>query len=395
MDIVPYIILLFIGYLVFTLDKHKELLPAPPLLAGVGIVLSFIPAFSGLSITADTIYHVLLPGLLFVGAYQFRASLFRRYAGSILSLSTLGIVLTIGLAGSVIYFIAGPAASVTFSGAMLLAAVFIPTDPVSVIQILSRDMNDELVVSVVEGESMINDGTSIVAFTLLLGWYTSSEQTIMTGLLELFLATIAATALGLAAGWLFSKAVHITHDRQYQIMLSIVVAYAVFLGAEALHMSGVIAVVCAGLVLSHTFEVSEKEDHFREALDGFWGVAEASILSILFLFIGIAAAPFLTHGLWLICAAIFLVTVAARWLVAEGLLRFLPITHRAEPMERFLISISGVKGAISIYLILKLQEESAPNIDILTSISFTVVLLSLLVQSVAIHPAAAKMAKKD
>ncbi|WP_160058217.1 cation:proton antiporter [Alkalicoccus saliphilus] len=391
----PYLILLFIGYLVYTLDKKKETFPAPPMLVLIGLALSVIPIFSQLTISEEFIYHVMLPALLFVSAYQFPVSMLNRYKSMIISLSTIGIIVAILLTGLTIYAAAGFFVSLSFAAALLIAVILTPTDPVSVVNILSADLNDELVTSVVEGESMINDGTSIVAFTLILSWYTHQQPPgFVEAGTELLYVSLGGIAIGLAGGWLFSQAVHFTHEQSYQIMLSIILAYAVFFLAEAVHVSGVLAVVTAGLVLSRTFYQSKKETHFREALDDFWEILELSILSLLFLMIGILAAPTLLHSYWLLVVILFLFMLLFRWITVEGVLLLTPSRHPSSRKERFLISISGVKGAISVYLILKVQETGGSGSEIITAISFSIIILSLLLQSFAIHPLAKYIVKK-
>ncbi|SDO22673.1 cation:proton antiporter [Alkalicoccus daliensis] len=394
-EVYPYLILLFIGYLVYTLDQKKEAFPAPPVLVLIGLALSVIPVFSQLAISEEFIYHVMLPALLFVSAYQFPTSMLNRYKSMIICLSTFGIAAAILLTGIAIYATAGFFISLSFAAAILIAAILTPTDPVSVVNILSADLNDELVTSVVEGESMINDGTSIVAFTLILSWYTQQQPPgFLEAGTELLFVSLGGVAIGFIGGWLFSQAVHFTHEQSYQIMLSIVLAYAVFLLAEAVHVSGVLAVVTAGLVLSHTFYQSKKEAHFREALDGFWEILELSILSLLFLFIGILAAPSLLHSYWVLAGILFIYMVVLRWATVEGVLMLAPSKHSSSRKERFLISISGVKGAISVYLILKVQEAGGSASEVIVAISFSIIILSLLVQSFAIHPVAKYMERK-
>lgn len=391
MELAPYLILLFIGYLVYTFDQKKEVFPAPPVLVFIGLLLSLFPFFRDMAITGDLIYHAMLPALLFISAYQFPVRDLRRYGGMIALLSTAGIASVILLTGIAVYFIGGLFVSISFLAALLVAAVLTPTDPVSVVQILSKDLNDELVTGVVEGESMINDGTSIVAFTLVLGWYMQSPPSAWEGVLQLLSVSLGGIFIGALGGWIFTRAVHFTHEQNYQIMLSIVLAYAVFLAAEAVHVSGVLAVVTAGLMLSHVLSSSAKESHFRESLDGFWSIIELSILSLLFLFIGIIAAPYLLHSYWFAAVLIFAVSLLIRWTVIELTLRPAFYRHQPTKKERFLISISGVKGAISVYLILEIQEYSGGAIELVTTLSFSLIILSLLLQSFAIHPFAVKM----
>src|SRR5699024_11930468 len=104
---------------------------------------------------------------------------------------------------------------------------------------------------VVAGDSLINDGTSIVVFATLAGMFVE-KQTFSIGsfLGEFLLVSLGGVVLGVLAGWLMSKIVHFTHDRRYQVMLSIILAYGTFNIAEYLGVSGVLASVLAGMMLS-------------------------------------------------------------------------------------------------------------------------------------------------
>ncbi|MFC4736031.1 cation:proton antiporter [Bacillus daqingensis] len=387
-DVALFVSLLMIGYLVYTLDRNKQAFPAPPVLVLIGLLLSFLPFYSEVPITASFIYHILLPALLFVGAYRFPVQQFFRYRRFILLLSTAGIVAAVFLTAAAFFAVSLPFMTISFIAALLIAAVLIPTDPVSVIEILSSDLDDELVTSVVEGESMINDGTSIVVFSLVFSWYVQSPPTFLEGTSQLLVTSLGGTAIGAAFGWLFSLALHYTHERSYQIMLSIIIAYASFIAAEAVHASGVLAVVTAGLFLSHRIKASSRESHLRESLDGFWEIIELSILSLLFLLIGIAAGPSLWNSYWHVIILFFLFMVVLRWIVVELIMRATPSIHKPTFSERFLVSISGVKGAVSVYLILTIQESAADQAELIAAVAFSVVFLSLLLQSLAIHPAA-------
>ncbi len=277
-----YIILLFIGYLVFTIDKKKEGFPVPTVLTLLGIGLFFIPYFSSIQVSKDTIYHIFLPGLLFTAAYRFPFSALKRNGGVISFLATIGIMLTVLLLGTLIYVVSGIGGSLSFLGAILAAAILTPTDPVSVVSILHKSSGDEMMADVLEGESMINDGTSIVIFSVVTAIFLKDKSFSITSFLSEFLmVSLGGIVVGLAFGWLFSKAVHVTHHEDYQVMLSVILAYGIFNIAEHFGFSGVLATVFAGMTLSYEFDRTLKGDHFRESLDRFWVSSGAWLSSFL------------------------------------------------------------------------------------------------------------------
>src|SRR5699024_11389012 len=109
----------------------------------------------------------------------------------------------------------------------------------------------EKITQVVEGESLINDGTCIVVFATLDGMFVEKHTfSIGSFLGEFLLVSLGGVVLGVLAGWLMSKIVHFTHDRRYQVMLSIILAYGTFNNAEYLVVSGVLATDVAILMLT-------------------------------------------------------------------------------------------------------------------------------------------------
>nr|WP_316046188.1 cation:proton antiporter [Planococcus glaciei] len=224
------IILLFIGYIIYTIDLKREYFPVPVVLVLTGIGLSFIPFFDSLHISKDIIFNVFLPALLFTSAYQFPLKQLKEYAGIIAALSTLGLMATALLLGFGIYLVSAPFLDLTMTASFLLAAILIPTDPVSVTAILKQSTGEEEIADVVEAESMVNDGTSIVIFTILLSMYeTGNGFSLGKFVIDFLLVSIGGIAIGFVLGWLLCKVIHLTHHRTYQVMLSIIIAYGGFL----------------------------------------------------------------------------------------------------------------------------------------------------------------------
>ncbi|MGJ9383829.1 cation:proton antiporter [Salipaludibacillus sp. CF4.18] len=387
------IVLLFIGYIIFAIDKKQEDLPVPPILVIIGIGLFFVPFFLEVEVTKEMIYHVFLPALLFVSAYQFPFADLKKHAGIITFLATAGTLLMVVILGGIIYAVSLPFLSLSFVGAMLIASILTPSDPVSVVSVLKKSAKDNLIVDVVEGESLLNDGTSIVIFTFILGIFMQTQSLSPVAFVGDFLyVSLGGVAIGLVFGWLFSQAIHFTHHKEYQVMLSIILAYGSFHIAEHFGVSGVLATVFAGIVLSFEFGRLIKEEHFREALDGFWGIVEISILSILFLVIGIVSADYLFFDYWGLAIVIFIASLLVRFLIITGSTQLIPAWNKKVSLkESVLISWSGLKGSVSIFLILSLQVGSSQEIDVIISITFAVVLMSLIIQSIGVHPLAKKL----
>ncbi|TFE02070.1 cation:proton antiporter [Jeotgalibacillus salarius] len=382
--------LLLIGYIIFTIDKRTQLFPRPPVLVLIGMLLYFIPFFDGIQLSEKTLYEIILPALLFISAYKFSVGALKANSWIISLLSTVGLIVTVLGLGGGIYLTASLFTTLSFTEALLIAAVLTPTDPVSVTSILHKSLDNEKVGDIVEGESLINDGTSYVIFATLLSIHQGHESFSFVSFLGEFLyVAIGGAVIGIVFGWIVSRAVHFTHHQEYQVMLSIVMAYGLFLLAESFGISGVLATVAAGLMLSWEFNRINKEDHYRESLDHFWDVVEPSLLSLVFLLIGYTAVDYLKWE-WLGFAAIvFVLSLVVRTgIVVLTAQSVPPVRRNMSWQESLLISFGGVKGTMSVVLLLLLEASGTEGIGTVMTLSFFVVLMSLFIQSLGVHPLA-------
>ena len=390
------LILLFIGYLVYTIDNKQKNFPAPLVLLLLGIVLSFVPFFATVHITKEIIFEWFLPALLFISAYQFPFTHLKKHAGIIAALSTVGLLLSAVLFGTLLYAISGPFLSLSFVGALLIASILTPTDPVSVVSILKKASKDPKIADVVEGESMVNDGTSIVLFTVIASMYLGEERfSISSFLYDFILVSLGGIAIGALFGWIVCRAIYFTHQRQYQVMLSIVLAYGSFYVAEKLGVSGVLSVVAAGIMLSYELDGFIKESHYREYLNSFWEVVEPSILALIFLLIGIETTNYLDFNYWIFTGIIFITSVIVRFLVLTGIIKsFKGWRNEFNWKDISLVTWSGIRGTMSVALLLGLESDNGSGSGTIISLTFGAVLLSLVFQSLTIYPLSSYFERK-
>ncbi len=390
MEPVQIVVLLLIGYIVFTIDKRTQVFPRPPVLVGIGILLYFVPFFSGIQLSEKALYEIILPALLFISAYKFSVGALKTNSWAIAILSTVGLVITVLGLGGAIYVIATLFVPLNFTEALLIAAVLTPTDPVSVTSILHKSLDNEKVGDIVEGESLINDGTSYVIFATLLSIHQGHESFSFFSFMGEFLyVAIGGALIGIVFGWIVSQAVHFTHHQEYQVMLSIVMAYGIFILAESFGISGVLATVAAGLMLSWEFNRINREDHYRESLDHFWDVVEPTLLSLVFLLIGFTAVDYLKWEWFGFAVTVFILSLVIRTLIVVFTAQSVPpIRKTLSWKESLLISFGGVKGTMSVVLLLLLEASDAGETGTVMTISFIAVLLSLFIQSVGVHPLA-------
>ncbi len=388
MSALQVLILITIGYIAMTLDTKKKNFPLPVFLVAIGFGLSFVPYFGSIHISKEIIYNIFLPGLLFISAYHYSAKSLKKHIKIIATLSTVGLLLTAVMLGLIIYWI-GEGIGISLVGAMLVASILTPTDPVSVVSILKKSLDDSSVSDIVDGESMINDGTSVVLFTVLLTMFTKRQPFEFWPFVgEFVTVSLGGIVTGFISGWIVSKAIHFSSQRENQVLLSIIIAYGAFHLAEIFGFSGVLATVAAGIMLSAELERADEEDVHRESLNGFWEVAEPGLLSILFLVIGITAADYLlAFSNWFLAGAIFITSIIARFIIIISTMQlFSGYRKLVDAKKASLISWAGIRGTMSIFLLLSLADATDQSADLLVSLGFAVVLLSLVIQSIGIYP---------
>lgn len=398
------LVLLLVSVIVFIIDINKKFFPVPVVLVLVGMALSSLSLFSDFSVSHDVLYDIFIPGLIFVSAYQFSAQALKKNAAIILTFSTLGMLATVLLLGTGVYWVSSFFEPLSWSVSFLLAAILVPTDPVSVVSILKGSGGSEEVSDIVEGESLVNDGTSIVIFTILLSMVQSGNSFSALNFLESFTyVSLGGIGIGLVFGWILSQAIHITSHHEYQVILSILIAYGGFTLAEMVNASGVLATVVSGILLSFAFSKhDEKEDEFRDSLGGFWNVVEPTLSSILFLFIGIQSVHYIHFQkpiIWITATIFFVLSILARFLVLGSTLLVVPSWRRKfEHLNSglFLLSWAGIKGTMSVVLIL--WAESTLTIDnsvFLISVAFITTLFSFIFQSAGVYPLSRFLKKVD
>lgn len=393
------LILLLISIAVFTIDVKQNYFPVPVVLVLVGIGLSFIPLFSDFSVSSDILYEVFIPGLLFISSYQLSAKAFKNNASLMITLSTLGMIGTVFILGSGIYYLTSLFQPFTWSLSLLLASILVPTDPVSVVSILKNSTGSKQIADVVEGESMLNDGTSIVMFTIFLSMAESGDPFSLINFLGSFVyVSLGGVGIGLLLGWILSKTIHITSQREYQVMISVLIAYGSFSVAEHFGFSGVLAVVVSGISLSFALPVKDvKEDEFRHALGGFWDVINPILTSVLFLIIGITSGSYIRFNFWHIAFIIFIISIVARFLVLVTTFYLIPKWQKKFNQGFsvfYLLSWAGIKGSMSVVLLLWTTESSVGEYELFTSLAYATILISFIIQSLGIYPLTKALKRK-
>lgn len=384
------ITLLLIGYLIYLIDSKRNYFPVPVILVLIGIGLSYIAFFDSVFISKDMIFEVFLPALLFTSAYQFKYKDLKDNIGIITILSTVGLILTAILMGYGTFWISELFNPLSLTASFLLASILIPTDPVSVTAILKRSKGEKRIADVVEGESMVNDGTSVVIFTIFLSMFSTGERfSTLSFLTDFLIVSAGGIVIGFIFGFLLKKLIIVSFKKHELVMLTIVIAYGAFYLADAFEVSGVLATVTAGMMLSHELGTKKNYETVKHHLDGFWDIVIPMLLSLLFLLIGIEATSYLSVSLWTFAVLLFLLSIVTRFIVVGGLVYSVPVWRKEfkdDLTATSLLTWSGIKGTMSIALVLWLEAEKIAGSSEMISLAFAVILLSLILQSIGVYP---------
>jgi len=240
----------------------------------------------------------------------------------------------------------------------------------------------------IEGESLLNDGTSIVFFSLILA-VVMGESASPGGLLVDFGREVGGGVIvGVAIGLAISQIVRYIDDAMVELTLMTVAAYGSFLVADQLGFSGVISTVAAGLICGNYGARTGMSPTTRLVVRTFWDYFGFALNSLVFLLMGFEIRIDTFLSAWPIIIVAYVAVTVARGLVIFGISGLLAFSHARIPRAWSLIlTWGGLRGAISMVLVLSLPPE-LPLRDVLVNMVFGVVLLSILIQGLSMTPLA-------
>jgi CPA1 family monovalent cation:H+ antiporter len=333
-------------------------------------------------LTPDVTLTVFLPPLLFEGSLKMQVRRLRNNAVPILLLATLGVLIAALTTGYLVHWVL----ALPLWTALIFGAIIAATDPISVLAIF-RDAGITSRLSViVEGESLLNDGTAAVLFLILLNGFHTGHLGIGEGIREFFIESLGGVAVGMVFGYVASKVIQRIDEPRIEITLTTVLAYGTYLAANSLHLSGVIATVAAGLVTGSFTARFGMSPHTRIALWSFWEYLSFVINSVVFLLIGLQVHIHdllqAWHGTLLTIGAV----LAGRALSVYSLV---PISNRFTDAIslrwQHVMVVGGIRGALALALGLSLPV-GFPYRTQLLAMTFGVVAFTIVFQGFSIKP---------
>ncbi len=399
------VFLLLLSFVViFGIFARKLGSPYPIVMVVGGLLLSFVPMVPNIALDPDLIFLIVLPPLLYSSAWN---TSWRDFRYNLANIS----LLAFGLVGFTVIGVAliAPHVLVGFDWrlGLVLGAVVAPTDAIAATSIARTIGLPTRIVDILEGESLINDATGLLALEFATAILVHKEiPTVSNGILTLLWLTAGGVAIGLLLGWIVDRIEHRIEDASIEIAISILVPYAVYLAAEAVHASGVLAVVTCGLFLTG------RSAHFfspavRLRVWSVWQALTFILNGIVFVLIGLqfpsirASIHEYRLSTLLLSGAIFsvlLIVLRLVWVFPGAYLSHFLLTrfaHRKErtppPRQVFVIGWTGMRGVVSLAAALALPAtlidgSPFPHRGLILFLTFCVILVTLVLQGLTLPP---------
>jgi len=401
-QLILLLLLLFVA--AFAALARKLQTPYPIVLVIAGLLLGFVPGIPKVTLDPDLIFLVVLPPLLYAAAW---VTSWRDFSHNLVSIA----MLAIGLVGFTVLGVA-EAGPWLFHGfdwrvGFVLGAAVATTDAIAATSIAKRIGLPKRIVDLLEGESLLNDATGLLALEFAVAMVVHGQNpTVGSGLLRLLYLSAAGIGSGLILAWVAEWFERRIDDGPIEIAVSILVPYAAYLTAEEIHASGVLAVVAAGLYLGR------KSSQFfsprvRLQAHAVWDSLTFILNGFVFVLIGLqlpsvlAGVSELNTGRLILYGVVFsvlLILLRILWIFPGAYVAYYIRTHLLHQNEKrpgvfqiFVVGWTGMRGVIALAAAMSLPQTVGdgspfPHRDLIVFLTFCVILVTLVFQGLTLPP---------
>ncbi len=396
------VLALLVGVALLALLARRLDVPTPVVLVGGGVLIALVPGLPALQFDPQLVFLVFVPPLLY------RASLlasFRAVRANLRPILLLGVGHVLFATAAVAWVARLAVPGLPWASAFALGAVVSPPDVAAAAAFLRRLPMARRIVTILEGESMVNDAAAIVAYRMAVAAAVTGTFSLGEASARFLMVGTGGIAVGVGVGWLLGAIRRHIHDPEVENTISLLTGYAAYLPAEQLGVSGVLAVVATGLYLGWVGPRFVAADT-RVQNVGMWDVVVFIMEGLIFILVGLSLRPILgsltgpfardlTRGAVLVS----LTVIVARFVWA------FPATYLPRLLSRrvrqrdpsppwqvpVVISWAGLRGGDSLVLAAALPTVTAaggpfPGRDIIIAMTFTVILVTLLGQGFTLGP---------
>jgi monovalent cation/hydrogen antiporter len=367
-------------------------LPPPILLVAGGLALGFVPGLPHIALPPDLVLVAILPPLLysaafFTGLRDLRANLrpISLLAVGLVAVTTLGVAMVAHAA------IGG----LSWAGAFTLGAVVSPTDALAATEIARRVGAPRRVVSIIEGESLVNDGIALVLYKTAVAAAVAGTFSLWSASWHLLVNVIGGIAVGLAVAWVVRQVRRRIDDPPTEVAIALLSGYLAYLPAAAIGVSGVLAAVTIGIYMGwYTPQLTNVET--RLLGNAFWGIFVFLVNALLFALVGLQLHDILDRlhvtGSLIADAAYVAAAVIVLRIVWVPVFTYVPrlLFRRVRERDPYppwqapaMIAWAGFRGAVSLAAALALPT-ALPNRDLIVFLTFAVILVTLVGQGLTL-----------
>lgn len=381
---IEFVLLLFLAAVLLVRVAEIGNVPAPIVLVLGGLGIAAIPGLPEFELDPDVVFLIFVPPLVHAAGWWASPRELRTIRRPLALMAVLLVFLTAAVVAVVSHAVVP---DLSWSAAVILGAALAPTDAVAAIAIFRRLGAPERVRLLVEGESMINDATALVLYGIAVGVATGDSFSVGGAAVEFVAVSAGGLVVGLAVGWLSTAVVRRQTDAALVTVLTVLTAYGAYVGAEELHVSGILAAVVAGIYTGYRSPQALDADTRLNAVS-FWNVFVFGLETLLFVLLGLQLPAIIdaldgstvgASGLLWPAMGIAAASIAARLAFVFAMGRDAGETAG----QRFAVGWSGMRGAISLAaaLAVPLSVEARPEIIFLT---FCLILVTLVGQGLSL-----------
>lgn len=337
----------------------------------------------------ETVMQGMLSALLFAGALHVRLDELIKQKWVVAVLASVGVISSTFLVGYVSYWIFGMMGlDIPLIYCLLFGSLISPTDPIAVLGILKTVGASKSLETKIAGESLFNDGVAVVVFLVLLSFVATGADSHgaldATGVAKLFAQeAVGGTIFGLGIGYITFRMLASIDNYQVEILLTLALVLGGYALASALHISGPIAIVVAGLLIGNKGREHAMTDKTREHLDNFWELIDEILNAMLFVLIGLEVLVLTLDTQYLLAGVIMIPVVLAIRFITVGIpVSVMRLRKTFTPKLVRILTWGGLRGGISIALVLTLP--AGEHREALLVITYVIVIFSILVQGLTV-----------
>lgn len=360
------------------------------------MVPQFTKLITELSTSIDfssTLLDILLGFLLFASALHFDIKKLRSNLRGVVTISTVGVLLSTLIFAAVFNYASDYIGlDIPIIYCLIFGALVSPTDAVAVAALLKKTKMPSRLETIINGESLFNDGIGIVLFITFLGLAATPEASFSLANTSLLFAqeVFGGLALGLAFGWIAFRMIRAIRDFQTIVMISLTLVMIISALGSVLHVSIPLAVVAAGLLIGSNPFGKDEESKLNEYLEQIWKLFDELLNTILFVLIGLQMVSVSFSRAYFIAGGLAIIIL----LIARMLSIILPIVLLRRSLKIqynsiLILTWGGLRGGISVALALSLPLS--PYRELILTASFCIVVFSIIVQGLTLNKVVNKL----